>query len=478
MTETAIAIPGLDWARLEQGSTARQEPHWLRELRRSAYLLLQETPQPTGRGIDLRFLPGVGAAGTEEVVRAEMRQAEKPVGGQPAQAGEVASGAVDSLLVAAAAEMPLVFVRDGKPVEGAELPPQMVLAELGEAARQYPDLVRPYLFNSALKLSRPEGEEGFYLSLQAALWDRGLFLHLPAGLQAKVPLGVLQPVAAFGRPAFRHVLVVLEEGAELDLLEEAVGGAPLGSATLDNAALGSTPPGGGDESRSSRPFLGQSWEIVLKEGAKLRLGLVQNLAGEAYAFRYGRALLERDASLEVFAVEVGGHWSRLQFGTELAGRGAAVNSYGLFLGTARQSYRLDLAHVHRGEHTRSDMNVRGVLRDRAYAWVRGLGHIHFGAQGASSYQRTDTLLLSKTARADTVPSLKIDEDDVRAGHGAAVGQVDEDALFYLMSRGLSNVQATRLIVEGFLQSLLEKTTVPGMAGMVGLAALKRIESRA
>ncbi|MBE3578227.1 MAG: SufD family Fe-S cluster assembly protein [Limnochordales bacterium] len=459
MTENAITIAWPDWARLEEESEARQEPSWLRELRRRAFRLLQETPQPNGRDGDLSFL--LQAEAPQQV--AEQRAAE---------GDEAAAGAQESLLVEAAAEMPLALVRDGKVSEAGQLVPQIVLAELGEAARQYPDLVRPYLFNSALKPGQPEDETGFYLLLQAALWDWGLFLHLPAGVQAEMPVGVLQQITAAGRRAFRHVLIVLEAGAELDLLEETVGGAAVGAAWHGATARE------GDDGQGNRPLLGQSWEVVLKEGAKLRLGLVQNLAAGGCTFRLGRALLEKDATLELFAVEVGGRWSRLQFETELIGQGASVSSFALFLGTGRQRYHLDLGHLHRGEHTRSDMTVRGVLRDRAYTRFRGLGYIHFGAQGASSFQRTDTLLLSRTARADVVPSLKIDEDDVQAGHGAAVGQVDEEALFYLMSRGLSRVQATRLIVEGFLQSLLDKATVPGVDRVVRLAALKKIESQA
>lgn len=392
ITRTTLSLPDLDWEDVERISRARGEPAWVLGLRQKAFRLYQESPAPSR------------TAGTIPL-------------DLPGAPGE----------------------RDAR-LKGAVLPPGSYLVDLPTAVRTLPDLVRPYLFHSALHLDEASAEGGRELAVQAFLWNEGLFVYLPAGARASRPLVTLVRVpAAAGRlrPLVRHLLVVLEPGAELELIEDRRGNGRTGE--------------------GASTVISTSWEVVLKEGARLRLSLIQDLPPHAHASGLGRVKLEKDASFELFLAEVGGASSTLYFGADLAGTGAEARTSGLFVGHASQRFQLDLENVHRAEHTMSDLLLRGVLGDRASAIVRGLGRIRFGAREATSNQRTDTLLLSPGARADTIPSLKIDEDDVHAGHGAAVGQIDEEALFYLMSRGLARPVATRLLVEGFLEALLTKS---------------------
>ncbi|MEA2404854.1 MAG: Fe-S cluster assembly protein SufD, partial [Thermoleophilaceae bacterium] len=169
-----------------------------------------------------------------------------------------------------------------------------------------------------------------------------------------------------------------------------------------------------------------------------------------------RAVVERDGSLDWVALGFGSGSGKVRMETELAGEGSHGKVTGAYAGHARQHLDFDTTQEHAAANTTSDLAFRGVITGRSQAVWRGMIKVDPGAQQTDAFQESRNLLLSKKAHADAIPGLEILANDVRCTHAAAIAQIDPDQVFYLMSRGLKRDVATRLVIEGFLQELVER----------------------
>ncbi|HEX6971683.1 MAG TPA: SufD family Fe-S cluster assembly protein, partial [Limnochordia bacterium] len=192
------------------------------------------------------------------------------------------------------------------------------------------------------------------------------------------------------------------------------------------------------------------------DGARVRYAAVQNLGQSTFNLTVRRAVLGRDASVEWVVGEFGSRTSRTATVSVLAGSGSESKSIMVFFGDGAQHLDLSVTMQHVGAFTTGEMLAKGAVGGRARVIYRGLTDIEHGAENASAFQRENTLILSKDARSDAIPGLEIDDNRVQAGHAATVGQVDELLLFYLMSRGLSRRVATKLIVDGFFDPIMQR----------------------
>jgi Fe-S cluster assembly protein SufD len=198
-------------------------------------------------------------------------------------------------------------------------------------------------------------------------------------------------------------------------------------------------------------------ELIVGQGATLRYVCQQDLSERSWVFATQRAEVERDANLEWVALGFGSARGKVRMETKLAGRGSSAKVTGAYAGSGTQHLDYDTTQEHAGEDTNSDLAFRGVLGDRATAVWRGMIRVDPGAQRTDAFQESRNLLLSDKAHADAIPGLEIEADDVRCTHAAAIAQVDAEQLFYLSSHGLSEAEAKRLVIEGFLQELVERT---------------------
>jgi Fe-S cluster assembly protein SufD len=160
--------------------------------------------------------------------------------------------------------------------------------------------------------------------------------------------------------------------------------------------------------------------------------------------------------------------------TKLAGQGSSAKVTGAYAGTGVQHLDYDTTQAHAGAHTTSDLAFRGILADKATAVWRGMIRVDPGAQQTDAFQECRNLLLSTNAHADAIPGLEIKADDVRCTHAAAIAQIDRDQLFYLTSRGLDGAEAKGLIIEGFLESLVERLAAGPVRDEVSAALEKRL----
>jgi len=317
--------------------------------------------------------------------------------------------------------------------------PGPVVLPLAEAAAAHPELVREHL-GSLVPGADP------FVARNASRWRDGVFVFVPSGARLRSPLR-LDVTGAPGEETNWRALVVLEDNAEAELWER------YGS---DGEGL----------------FNGVV-ELILGEGATLRYVCEQELSDRSWVFATQRAEIGRDANLEWTALGFGSARGKVRMETKLAGRGSNARVTGAYAGAGTQHLDYDTTQEHAGDHTTSDLAFRGVLADRATAVWRGMIRVDPGAQQTDAFQESRNLLLSKDAHADAIPGLEIEADDVRCTHAAAVAQLDPEQLFYLKARGLSDAVARRLVVEGFVGSLVERTP----EGPAREALASRLEQR-
>jgi Fe-S cluster assembly protein SufD len=285
----------------------------------------------------------------------------------------------------------------------------------------------------------------------AAMWEHGLLVHVPKGVEVDKPLYVRIANAVGAGSLFWRLLVVAEPESRFTLIEEYVSATPELEA-YTNAAV----------------------EIVVRQAAKVEYVSVQNLSRGTWHFGSHHARVERDAELDWVAGGFGSAKGKVWIQNDLAGQGATSRVTGAYFADGTQHLDYDTFQEHMAPSTTSDFAFKGALRDTARAVWRGMIRVEEGAQKTNAYQENRNLLLSKSAHADSIPGLEIMANDVRCTHGATLGQVDREQLFYLMTRGLTHAEAERLIVRGFFQDVLDRVELEPVREALAAALESRI----
>ena len=267
----------------------------------------------------------------------------------------------------------------------------------------------------------------------AAVWQHGLFVHVPKDVVLDKPLYVRITSSANDTALFWRLLVVADPGARFTLVEEIVSSDPSLHAYTNEAA-----------------------ELFVGAGAKLEYVSLQNLSRETWHFASHHARVERDAELDWVAGGFGSKRGKVRIQNDLAGEGATSRVTGAYFTDGDQHLDFDTFQEHIAPSTTSDFAFKGALRDHSTAVWRGMIRVEPDAQKTNAYQENRNLMLSPTTHAVPIPGLEIMANDVRCTHGATVGRVDREQLFYLMARGLSRGEAERLIVRGFFEDVLAR----------------------
>lgn len=308
-------------------------------------------------------------------------------------------------------------------VSGAE---GAIVLALSEALASHGELLRERL-GSLVPVEDP------FVARNEASWSDGVLVYVPKGVRLSEPVQIEVPVDATGVAINWRTLVVLEEDAEAEVWEH-----------------WSSP---GDDVDA---VLNSVVELSVGQNATLRYVNTQDISERAWIFATQRAQVERDGRLDWAALGFGSGRGKVRMETKLAGPGSEARVTGGYAGGAGQHLDYDTTQEHAAPGTNSDLAFRGVLAGGATAVWRGMIKVDPGAQQTDAFQESRNLLLSPEAHADAIPGLEILADDVRCTHAAAVAQVDKEQLFYLTSRGLEAAAAKSLIIEGFLESLVER----------------------
>ncbi len=319
-----------------------------------------------------------------------------------------------------------------------QLAPQLaaqgvVFTDYETAIRNYPQLVAKILG----KIVRPE--EGKFAALAAALSQRGVFVYVPRGLHVEEPLHSVLWGPGVDLAYFSHILVYLEEGASLTYVHEA--SSPTETGQTMHAGL---------------------VEIYVGENANLRFVELQSWGEHVWNFSHERANVDRGGTLDWIFGALGSHLTKNFSELDLIGEGATGRMSGFYFTDDDQHLDHDTQQNHLAPHTTSDLLFKGALKDRSRSVWQGMIYVAPGAQKTDGYQANRNLVLSPKARADSIPGLEILADDVRCTHGATVGKIDQEQVFYLLSRGIPYPEAERLIVEGFFDPIMQRIPFEGV----------------
>ena len=432
MTST-LTPTGFNQETFENFLSARDEPDWLTDLRRSAWEQFCALDMPSSRD--------------EEWMRTDIRLFKLDQFGLAAEQPE--SPALPSLL--------------GQGVElgghGVSVDSHTVTGELADSwaskgvlfgslerlVSEHADLLRPYIER---KLVDPDKDK--FSALSAAFWTGGTLLYVPKGVVVDQPLHTLSALTE-GATDLNRTLVILEEGAEATLLAETASSEPNGKG-LHCGTI----------------------ELIVEANARLRYVNLQNWGDGVWHFAHQMGHVAEQASLQWTIGALGSRLAKVNQHVALTGKDAEAQVNGAMFAQGRQHLSYNTHQHHQAPFCHSDLLYKTALQDTSRSVWRGMIKVDEGAQRTDAYQRNDNLMLATTARADSIPGLEIEADDVRCTHGSTSGRVDDEQLFYSMTRGYTRKEAVRMIVTGFFQQVFDRITIESVREALGEAIGRRV----
>jgi Fe-S cluster assembly protein SufD len=412
------------------------EPDWMRELRLQAWDLYQSIPMPTTndeawRRSDLRRFklneigPSLNGHGTGEAVPAYLGEqlTEEVVGGTLVQVDGVTTK---------------YELSDELKAQG------VIFCDMHTAVAEHGDLVRKYFMTQAVK-----ADEGKFAALHGAFWRGGTFLYVPKNVVAAAPLhSVLWSTTG---KTFTHTLVVLDTGAEAVFMDEyaSTTGEKPG---LHNGAV----------------------ELLVGDIASLIYASLQDFGTNVWQINHERGRVGRDAKLDWVTSAMGTRFTKAFQTVELDKQGGWARMSGIFFTQGRQHFDLDTQQNHNAPNTVSDLLYKGALRDKSRSVWQGMIKALPNAQKIDGFQANRNLMLDKDSRADSIPGLEIEADDVRCTHASTVGKLDDEEIFYLMSRGIDRQTATRMVVQGFFDPIMQRIPFERLRDRIANRILEKV----
>ncbi len=398
------------------------EPEWMRDRRRDAFHVLLDTPLPT-RTDEAWRRTDFGSLKLDEVeVVMPKADDEAALKGAPrsikeAISGKGASGAVvsaDGRIVASTLDAALK--RKG-----------VIFTDMETALKKHGDRLEPLFMT---QIVRPN--DGYFAALHGAFWQGGTFVYVPRGVEVPLPLRAATWLKQ-RHASFPHTLIVLEASARVVFIDEYE-----------------------SQTDARQAFNNGAIEIIVGDDAQLDYVNWQDFGRNVYNFTHERAKVMRHSTLHWIVAGLGTKLTKSFMDANLAGQGSTALMSGAYFVDGKQHLDYDTEQNHLVPHTTSDLLYKGALKDEARSVWQGNIHVYPGAQRTDAYQASRNLSLSNSARADSIPGLEIEADDVRCTHGAAISQVDEEEIFYLMTRGIPAKIAEQLIVNGFFKPVLDR----------------------
>ena len=320
----------------------------------------------------------------------------------------------------------------------------VLFGSLERICQTHPDLVREHLYT----VFDPDYDK--FAALHAAFWSGGQFLYVPRGVVIDRPLHI-GSVLSDGGSDTTHTLVVLDEGAQATVLHE------FNSEGPDASGL----------------HLG-AVELIQKPGSHLRYVNLQEFGHRTYNFAHHRAQVGRDATLQWTIAAMGSQLTKVNQSVDLIGPGADSQVNGVMFTEGKQHVAYHTLQHHRAPNCHSDFLYKAAQQDRSRTVWRGMIKVDEDAQKTDGYQRNDNLVLSNASRADSIPGLEIEADDVRCTHGSTTAKVDEEQIFYARCRGFTRKEATRMIVSGFFQQIFDRITIESVREALAAAIARQV----
>jgi len=419
------AKKGLDREIVEQISEMKKEPSWMRDSRLKALALFLQKPTPKWGG-------NISAINFDDIY-----YYVKPTAGEGRTWEEVPEGikkTFDRLGIPEAEKKFLAGV-------GAQYDSEVVyhsikeeLQKLGvifvspdQALQEYPDLMQEY-FGTVIP-----AEDNKFAALNTAVWSGGSFIYVPPGVKVDVPLQAYFRINSENMGQFERTMIIVDEGAQVHYVE------------------GCTAPTYSSESLHSAVV-----EIICKPGSRVRYTTIQNWADNVYNLVTKRAMAYEEATMEWVDGNLGSKLTMKYPSVYMMGKGAHGEILSIAFAGRGQHQDAGGKVVHAAPHTSSIITSKSISKDGGRSTYRGLVKVASGAKGVKSKVVCDALILDRASRSDTYPVMEVDEADVSIAHEASVSRIQDEQLFYLMSRGLSETEASTMIVNGFIEPLVRE----------------------
>jgi Fe-S cluster assembly protein SufB len=436
---------GLTRSTVEEISKMKNEPEWMRNFRLKSYDYFMDRPMPNWGGdlsnIDFDniyyYAKPTDKMGRDwnDVPENIKRTFEKL--GIPEAERKFLGG------VGAQYESEVVYhsLREDLEKKG------VIFLDTDSAVRKYPDIVKKY-FGTIV----PPNDNKF-ASLNSAVWSGGSFVYVPAGVEVEVPLQAYFRINSRNVGQFERTLIIVEPGAKVHYIEGCT--APIYSSdSLHSAVV----------------------EIIAKKGAKVRYTTIQNWSKDVYNLVTKRSYAYEDATVEWVDGNLGSKLTMKYPSIYLVGPRAKGEVLSIAFAGKDQHQDAGAKIVHLAPNTTSRITSKSVSKDGGRTTYRGLLHVSRGAKGVKSSVRCDALLLDENSRTDTYPYNEINEETANITHEATVGKISEEALFYLMSRGLSEQDALSMIVMGFLEPFTKELPMEYAVELNRLISLEMVGS--
>uniref|UniRef100_UPI00403F259C Fe-S cluster assembly protein SufD n=1 Tax=Candidatus Enterococcus willemsii TaxID=1857215 RepID=UPI00403F259C len=397
-------------------SALKEEPAWMLELRQAALNKVDELPFPRIERVRYERWPLFnisdavlnGDTQTEGTIPSFDEMKDNPVLVQQ-----------DSMTVFE--QLPQELVDKG-----------VIFTDLFTAMQEHSDLVQEYYMTKAVPMA-----EDKMTAAHAAFMNSGMFLYVPKNVVIDEPIeAIFNHNGNASDHFYKHVLIVAGEHSEFSYLERFISKGDEAEKLSGNIVV----------------------EVIAKTGAKVKYSAIDQLGVNLSTYMNRRGYILRDASVD-WALGVMNDGNIIaDFDSDLVGEGSHAEVKAVAISAGRQTQAIDTRVTNKAPHSIGHILQHGVIRERGTLTFNGIGHILKGAKGADAQQESRVLMLSDKARGDANPILLIDENEVTAGHAASVGRVDPEEMYYLMSRGLRKEEAERLVIRGFLGSVL--TAIP------------------
>jgi Fe-S cluster assembly protein SufB len=300
----------------------------------------------------------------------------------------------------------------------------VIYMDMENAVKEYEDIVKKHF----MKLITPNDHK--FAALHGAVWSGGSFVYVPAGIDVDIPLQSYFRLNAPGAGQFEHTLIILEEGADAHFIE----GCSAPKYSVNNLHAGAV-------------------ELFVGKSAKLRYSTIENWSRNMYNLNTKRAKVEEDGVIEWVSGSFGSRVSMLYPMSILNGERARAEFTGITFAAEGQYLDTGAQVIHAAPHTTSTVNARSIAKDGGHAYYRGLLKATKNAHHSKASVSCESLMLDNESVSDTLPIMKLQTDDIDIGHEAKVGRISEEAIFYLMSRGISEEEAKAMIVRGFVEPI-------------------------
>ena len=417
---------GLTEAIVEQISREKKDPPWMELFRLQALQIYNEMPVPDWgpsiEGLDMSHIvtyvrPNTKMTAKWSDVPQDIKDTFERLGIPQAERKSLAG-------VGAQYDSELVYhnVREEVAAQG------VVYTDMESALKgEYADMVQSHF----MKLVKPNDHK--FAALHGAVWSGGSFVYVPPGVSVTIPLQSYFRLNAPGAGQFEHTLIIVDKGAYLHFIE----GCSAPKYNVANLHAGCV-------------------ELFVEEGATLRYSTIENWSKNMYNLNTKRALVKEGGRIEWVSGSFGSHTSCLYPMSILQGEGARMEFTGITFAGAGQELDTGAKVVHAAPHTTSHISTKSLARDGGISNFRSSVVVLPNAEGSRSSVSCESLMLDDRSRSDTIPEMDIRCDKVDVGHEAKIGRISEDAVLYLMSRGISEEDARALIVGGFAEPIAKE----------------------